>query len=208
MRRMFTAFTALVLALTGCTTSSWESTYVGARPPSGERADLTKVVRVQMVPWERIEAMLKEQDAEVAASDTHPDQWSAEKKGESKAKMLRWLQVSGDAARVDVLGRSTFRTTDRVRPETDEGRAELVKVAQKLDADLVVWSSRYLGKSERVVDRPVTSYRSGTISYVDRAGKVRSQSYSDNETAWVPTGVVADEVEFVAYFLGRSSEVR
>jgi len=181
---------------------------VGLRPLAGARVDTGEQVRVQQVPWERIEAMLKEQDAEVASSDVHPDQWSAEQKGESKAKMLRWLQVSGDAASIDVLGRSTFRTTDGVRPETEEGRGELVKLARKLGGDLVVWSSRSLGKSEKVVDRPVTSYRSGTISYVDRKGKVRTQSYSDSETTWVPTRVVADEMEFVAYFLDRRSEAR
>lgn len=192
---------ALPIALAACTTSRWESAYVGARPSAGGRADVDKPVRVQEVPWERVELMLREQDAEVASSDVHPDHWPAAKKEESKARMLRWLQVTADPKRVDVLGRSAFRTTDALNPASDAGRGELVNVARKLDADLVVWCSRSLGNSEKVVDRPVTSYRSGTISYVDRAGKVRSQSYSDNETTWVPTRVVAQEKEMVAFFL-------
>ena len=42
---------------------------------------------IREVPWERIDGVLREIDAERAASDVHPDEWPAERLDAQKARL-------------------------------------------------------------------------------------------------------------------------
>lgn len=185
--------------LGGCTASPWESEYrsSGAEATGSRRvaADPDGTVRIREVSWERIQSTLHELDAERAASDIHPDDWDPQRKLAAKAKLLRGLQVSEDPRDVTVLGRSVFRTTDRVRP--DDGG--LIAFARKIGATTVIWSSSYMGKADVVRSEPVTEWRSGTW---DRRDPDRgSRTFSENSTIWVPVVVQADERAWMAFFL-------
>ncbi len=186
--------------LSGCTPSPWQQNYKGSI--EGPSTPGSRVV-VRTVPWERLQSALDEMRSEVAASDVHPDEWDAAKKLEHKARLLRGLQVSGAPDAVHVLGMSEFRTTHSVRPETDEGAQQLADTARKVGADMVVWSSRSLGKTDVVTDHPVSSWSTGSDYYRDPndANRRRSTSYTEHTTTWIPVRVTRDEYGFVAYFL-------
>lgn len=201
MKRLIPCFTGLMLTLVGCT-STWENMYT----PVGERAPALPAdaaVTLREVPWERVQATLGELEKERAASDVHPDEWTDEQKGEAKTKLLRGLQVSADPAAVRVLGRSVFRSTERVQPNS----GELEAFARKIGATMVVWSSTYLGKTEKIVQEPVSQYSTGTDRYRDDRGRRRTDSYTENSTLWVPVVVKADEHAWTAYFLRENDAV-
>ncbi len=187
----------------GCSgPSAWEQAFV----PSMEAAVTAPApgaapVRVRGVPWERMQQTLADLRAQAAASDVHPDDWSPDQKRVAKEKLLRGMQFGIEPDRVDVLGRSEFRTTETIIPDGAD-RAGLEAFARKIGATDVVWAGRVLGKTEKVVDRPVTSYGHGTFwgSYRDR-DQWWSDSYSESRTTWVPVRVPADETGFVAFFL-------
>jgi hypothetical protein len=183
------------LILTGCASSRWETEYVGVKAPgSGARAE---PVEVRSVPWERVDATLKELDAEIAGSDVPAAYWSEERKADAHTKLMRGLQVKADPRTVVVLGRSEFATYDPMMPGSAGGRAELESFARKIGADAVVWSSHSLGITERLVDRPIYGGR-GELYGIDPA--VRA-TYSDSETMWVPTRVSSERTAYLAFFL-------
>lgn len=186
---------AIMLTLTGCGASPWEGTFSPVSPGAPALAADTPV-RLRDVSWERLQAALTELEAERAASDAPPDEWPAEKKADAKARLLRALQVTADPATVQVLGRSTFRTTW----QTDPNDGELAAFARRIGATTVVWSTNYLGKTRVVRDEPVSEWRTGSYpSYRD--GRRHTQTFSENATIWVPVVVDADEHAFMAYFL-------
>ncbi|MDX2148844.1 MAG: hypothetical protein SFZ23_15120 [Planctomycetota bacterium] len=203
-----------LLALASCArVSPWEAALERGVDPAEpgvkyamlspqEAARNTSPVRVRSVPWERTDATMRALEAKIAASDIHPAEWSPERREDLKRELLRGLQVSEDPARVTILGRSVFRTTD-VDASSEE---ELVALARRLDADTVVWSSRSLGSVDRIVQEPVTSYTSGT-NWNRRYGDTRrrSESFSESTTTWIPVRVSMQEVGFIAYFLRTPS---
>ncbi len=190
----------VVGSLAGCASSPWQQNYKGSI--EGPSAPGSRVV-VRTVPWERLQSALDEMRGEVAASDVHPDEWDASKKLEHKSRLLRGLQVSGSPDAVQILGMSEFRTTHSVRPESDEGAEQIADTARSVGADMVVWSSRILGKTDVVTDHPVSSWSTGTDYYRDPndANRRRSTSYTEHTTTWIPVRVTRDEYGFVAYFL-------
>ncbi len=205
MNRMFRASVAsaafvvapAIVLLGGCSASPWEAEYRSNADAAGAAALASpeRAVRVREVAWERIQATLFELDAERAASDIHPDDWDDQRKAAAKAKLLRGLQIAENPRDVVVLGRSVFRTTDRVRP--DDG--ELSAFARKIGATTVIWSNSYMGKADVVRSEPVTEWRSGSFDRWDeRRG---SRSWSENSTIWVPVVVQADERAWMAFFL-------
>lgn len=204
MARRLVGVTALgvaaVLGLAGCQASPWKENFA----PTGDAAATlapTAAVELRQVPWERLQAFLQQMEAENARSDVNPADWPAEKRLATKAALLRALQVSEDPATVDVLGRSDFRTTDRISPDAADA-ADLQKVAREFGADRVVWSRRFVGKSETIVQEPITSYSSGTAwGTGNRKNNNRSVYYSESSTTWVPLRITADEYAYVAYFL-------
>lgn len=192
------AAVALCGALAGCAKSLWETEFTG----SGDAAPALAgdaLVRVRDAPWERVQQALVEIDKEWASSDTHPDDWAQERKTAVRGKLLKALQVPGDPATVEVLGRSEFRTTSRVRP--DDG--ELTDFARRVGATTVVWSSVYIGKADRIVQEPVTEFRTGGGAgrWWGRGGRWRGSAFAESWTVFVPVVVRADEHAYVAFFL-------
>jgi uncharacterized protein YceK len=184
---------ALVLPLLGgCSVSVWERSFVA----TGEVAQVASnaPVRVREVDWGRLQAGLERLQRAAAESDVPESEWPRERREEAKAELLRVLQVTGDPAAVEVVGRSDFRTTSELRPERDE---DLVRLARKVGATEVVWSRRLLGKGETIIREPVTTYST------DWGWGRRRRGGLDSSTAWVPVVVAADEYAYVAYFLRR-----
>lgn len=194
----------LVLAggLGGCATSRWQESYVGTRDAAvgRERVRQNAPVRIRAVTWERVGKTLAELESMAAASDVHPDDWSPAQKAEAKAKLLKGLQITLDPSQVEILGRSDFRTTDDVRPDTPAGEAELAAFARSIGADTVMYSARSLGKADRIVREPV-SVESFHDPLIDRRDDGLPGWYSHRSFAWVPVRVQAEELGFVAFFL-------
>lgn len=176
----------------GCQSSPWASG-LGRGPDSAPPLPEGSSVRVREVPWERVEATLTALRADVAASPTHPDEWPAERRAEHKVRLLNGLQISEAPDTVKVLGKSEFRTTDRVSIPSEA----LTKVAISLGADTVVWSSRPLGKADRVVQEPVTWYNDGTSDW----GRTDRGAFGEMRTGWVPVRIQMDETGYVGFFL-------
>lgn len=184
-----------LLAISACTTT-WQDHYRGA--PAGAY-EPTAEVTLREVPWPRIDATLQSIRDKRAASDTHWDEWTSEQKLDEQAELLSGLQISEDPRDIIVLGRSVFRSTDRLRP--DDGSLE--KFARSLGADYAVWSAHYLGTKEVVQQEPV--YESGWSyrGYRDSHGRHRHDFVPWDRTVFVPVVVEADEYVWVVYFLRK-----
>lgn len=206
--RLFAAVPlGLVLAMAGCSGPTvWERAFEPCEGASLAPAAEGAPVRVREVPWDRIHDALRDLEADVAASDIPPEEWPPERRAGAQARLLRALQVTADPASVEVLGVSEFRTTDPLRPG-GAGAEELRAFARQIGADEVVWASRYLGKAQRIEDRPVSTYTTGTDWFFGRRGRGRwgsgSGFYSESTTSWVPVAVEADEHAYTAFFLRR-----
>jgi hypothetical protein len=194
---------AIVLAaaaqfMAGCASETvWERALERGPEASPVNVSLANEVTVRQVPWERVDRTIRELEASYASSDIHPDEWTSEQKMAAKGTLLRGLQVSQPAASVRVLGRSYFRTTDSM-PRSD---ADLRALGAKLGANMVVYSTRVLGKADKIVSEPVTSNTWGSGWRRDRDGDYRPDTYSESTTSWVPLRITADETGAVAYYL-------
>ncbi|GAB4385652.1 MAG: hypothetical protein Kow0022_12400 [Phycisphaerales bacterium] len=188
-----------LLSLGGCA-SIWERNFesrldVDVAPLSGQTP-----VYVREVPWSRVEQALAELSRMLENSDEPYEQWSPEKKREADAKLLKALQVTDPPEKVQIIGRSSFKTTERVRPDTGQLKA----FARKIGADTAIWASRYVGKSERVETHPVYSSGYRHVQYYDRsADRYRTRDEYDDWTTYVPVVVEADETAWVVYYLRR-----
>lgn len=191
----------LVLSMAGCATESvWEQNLDRANGGSSVAlAPLAKTapVTVRDVAWDRLQTTLGEIDQARSSSDVHVSEWTPEQRDAEKVKLLRGLQISQSPQSVTVVAHSQFRTTDGV----GDPRETLPEVARKLGANLVVYSTRVLGKSDKIVQEPVSSNRSGTVWYRDSNDRYRSDNYNEQQTTWVPMRVSADEVGAIAFFL-------
>ena len=193
---LLSAFT--LLAFAGCTTSSvWENEFRRGESRAMPRSQNASI-RIREVPWERVNQTLIEINEKLAKNDTHYDDWSPDQKARLKSQMLRGLQISTPAEQVDILGRSEFRTTDRLRPE--DGTLEAF--ARKVGATTVIITTAYLGKADTIRQEAITEYRSGTSTRnVSDDSRRRDHSISESSTIWVPIRVQADENAFIAFFL-------
>ncbi|MCC6229088.1 MAG: hypothetical protein IT432_07675 [Phycisphaerales bacterium] len=182
--------------LGGCTSSPWQATYTAL---SSDPLAPTTDVKIRGVSWERLEPALRELDAEAAKSDTPPEEWSADLRAQRQATLLEALQVPRATGSVDIIGRSAFKSTDNVEPED----GQLAAFARQKGANLVVYSRTYLGKTDKIVSEPVTTYSSGRDSWwqSDARRRRRHVDFSETSTSWVPMKIQADEHFFVAYFL-------
>ncbi len=186
-------------AIGGCASPSlWERRF---EPQDGVRMardeQRTTPVTVRRVPWERLEATLNELESDLAASDIPREEWPTERRAAADAKLLRALQVTRDPSVVAILGVSQFRTTEFDRP----AERDLTDLARQWGGDTAVWSSRHLGKADRVIQEPVTTTSTWTGWYGagGRGGRVRTNS--ESTTTFVPVRVSADQYEFVAFVL-------
>lgn len=192
----YVAMAALVM-LGGCS-SVWERSYESRVGVSASALPARTDVTVREVPWSRVEEVLRELSAWWEQSDVPYEEWPAEKKHEADAKLLRALQVSEPAEQVQVVGRSSFKTVERVRPHA----GQLEKFARSIGADTAIWASRYVGKSERVESQPMYSSGYRHVQYYDtRAKKYRSRLEYEDWTTYVPVVVEADETAWVVYYL-------
>src|SRR6478752_7149848 len=104
----------LLAMLQGCAANPWEQNYEGSAaaplPPNAP-------IQLREVSWDRLQSGLKDLEGQQANSDIHPADWPTEKKAEFNTRLLKILQVSDDPARVEILGRSAFRTTSPRIPD-------------------------------------------------------------------------------------------
>jgi len=205
-RSSLTRLAVVVVAalLAGCQAPSvWETNLEhgpeGSGPASMMKAaapEQVASVKVRRAPWERVQSALVEIERSAAASDVPMEEWTPDKLAESEARLLKGLQVTAPASRVQVLARSTFHTTEQL-PKEDTLQA----LGARLGATHVVWSSQVVGQVNKVVSTPVTSSTFGTRYRRDRDGNREPDSYHENTTTYVPVSVTADEVGAIAYFL-------
>lgn len=202
MRTRTLLLALMTLPVAGCS-NSWKSTFVPSPGAESGLAPLTPdaPVRVREVDWERLQTAIGEMRASAAASDVPVSEWSEAEKATMKSTLLRALQVTADPAGVVILGRSDFRTTQTLRPETTD-QPELVSFARAIGADEVVWSRGYMGRAQTIINEPVNSWYYGNESYWDsRNRRWRTRSYSDQSTTFIPVQVEADQYAYIAYFL-------
>jgi len=185
----------------GCA-STWERNFEPrAEVPAASRAPAGVVVRE--VPWNRLEKAHTELAAMLEGSDVHWDEWPEDRKREADAKLIKALQISEDPAQVEIVGRSSFKTTDKVRP-TD---GSLEKFAASVGADYAIWADKYLGKADKVVQEPVRETGFRPTRYYDRSrGRYTTRHEFDDWTTYVPVVVRADETAWVVYFLRRTGQ--
>lgn len=181
--------TVVLAPLAGCTTV-WEKHY---RPitASGSLASNEKI-SIREIPWARMEQAIDEGQQRLVESDRHPSDWTEDEQLTARADLLQSLQVSADPTTVSVVGVSAFRTTDVIKPWD----GSLVGFAREVGANLVVWSDRYMGKAQTIVDRTIYIDR---IEYGRRGDDDRSRI--GTETATVPVVVARDERGYTAFFL-------
>jgi hypothetical protein len=201
---------AMIVAcvLGGCSGPSvWQQSFVRSEDVQAVALAKDEPVRVRSIPWERMSATQRDIEAMSASSDVHPQDWPVSKKLEAKSVLLRGLQVGADPGSTDVIGVCEFRSTDAIRPEGPE-RTSLESFARSIGATDVVWSSRSLGKADKIIEKPVTTVSSGTY-WADHRRSSRdrwwSDNYSENSTTWVPIRVQAEETGFIMYFLRTGS---
>lgn len=195
-RRAIAAVITLAATMLGACGSPWQAAYEGVGkgvyPP-------TERVEVRLVPWERLSPALDGIQADIAASDTHPTEWTGDRLDAQRRTLLTALQVSEDPDRVEILGNSLFRTTDPLRASD----TRLAKFARTLGADLVVASSVYTGKADRIVRERVTTESWRSVPYKDKHGHRRYRSEPYTESVSVPVVIEADEHAWAVYFLRR-----
>ncbi|MGP1273074.1 MAG: hypothetical protein ACTS22_07055 [Phycisphaerales bacterium] len=187
---LLTALLLLASPLAGGCATVWEENY---RPisdasslPSGEK------ISIREIPWERMERAIEDSRQRIVESDTHPADWDEHRQRDARADLLNALQVAADPDSARVIGVSSFRTTDVVKPWD----GSLVGFAREVGANTVVWSDRYLGKAQAIVDRTIYIDR---IDYGRRGDEDRSRI--GTETATVPVVVNRDERGYTAFFL-------
>jgi hypothetical protein len=193
-----------VFAFGGCSGPSvWEQTFVAVPEGAGPALAEATPVRIRKVPWDRMSQILADIEHDATATDVRPENWSPQQKAEAKGRLLRSLQFELPPEATTVLGRSEFRTTETILPEGPD-RASLERFARKVGATEVMWSSRILGRTEKIVEQPVTSFSNGSFWGGGRRrdrDRWWSNSYSETQTSWVPIRVPADDTGFVAFFL-------
>lgn len=185
---------SMILTIAGCV-NRWESSFeaaggVGLAPLSGQ-----SVPQIRRVPWERLDETLYGLEREVIESDVHPSEWPGWKLRERDERLLQALQVSEPPERALILGRSVFRSTDPVSPSD----GQLESFAAEIGADYAVWSSRYEGQRDVVVEEPVTTSGYSFGHGFGHRGRFGSSYFTG--TAYVPVVVRADEYAWLVYYV-------
>lgn len=187
--RLFLTIACLTFGFVGAGCSAtgpsiWEQ-HLTSGPETAPAIPAQTKVAVRELPWAQMEQTVVNQAA------------AAQRKTDGKAQLLRGLQVPGDPASVLVVGKSEFKTTDKLATDS----VAFHDLARKLGADTVVWSSKVTGKVDKVVQQPVTTVSSPSSSGRPFDANSRSGSLADNRTTYVPVTVKADELAYVVYYL-------
>lgn len=182
-------------ALGACASSPWRANFEpepGAGPLAPIPAD---VVVVRPAPFERVDDALRDFERAWADSDTYWEDWPEDERRLHTDNLISALQLPGASDHWELIGRSRFTSFDPLDPED----AGLRDFAADIGADHAIWTSYYVGKTERVVDRPVHypswHYRHGRRGHGGFGG--------GTTTVWVPVSVEADETLWMAFFLSR-----
>ncbi|QKK07186.1 MAG: hypothetical protein HND58_02770 [Planctomycetota bacterium] len=189
-----------MVGLTGCGPSVWERSF--SFEPEAAAAPVATIkpanVVVRDAPWGRVGPALEAERQRLVASDTHREDWSADRARESKLAILRELQLPFEAANAELLGRSHFRTTQPTDPDSPELRS----FAASVGADYVVWSKHVVGKVETVEREPVQSnrWRTSRVWDADRKRYDYERRWGP-ETVWVPVVVEREQVRWVVFYL-------
>jgi len=193
---LMAALASAACVLGGCAGPSlWERTYQGVKAIDEPPRATAPLPTLRDVSWERLMETRAELERAVAASDVHPSEWPADKRDAAKATLLRGLQVQENPADVEVLGLSQFSTTDNLRADS----GELAKFGASVGASRVIYSTRFLGKADKIIDEPITTYHHDLGWYSDR--RRRYQPWSHTSTTWMPIRVQADEHGWIVYYL-------
>jgi hypothetical protein len=156
-------------------------------------------VEIREIPWERMAQVLDEEAAALTAADEHPADWGEDRLLTHRAMLLNGLQVQGDPARIEIIGRSSFRGLGAVRPRGTD-RADVERQARAVGADAVIVATTFLGRVDTIEDRPVTTFGFGG-SYA--RGRYDGRTGIRSGTTWVPVRAEADQIGVVAFFLRR-----
>lgn len=203
--RAVLASLALLLLLSACT-SRWEREFTpapldlqpaapGATAPTRAAAP-TPTLRE--ITWERMARALEEENALLTNSSAHPSQWSDQERADATIRLLAALQVTDAPPGTNLIGKSRFRTTDRLDPQS----GELAALARARGASLVVFATTVLGKADVVTSEPVTQWRSGSVvGPRGPDGKRRGSDFSETSTTFVPVVRQADEFAYAAVFV-------
>lgn len=200
MHRPLTAtlIAAVAALLTGCAGPSvWERSFE-AEPAAGPMAASGPAL-VRDAPWERVNQALAAEREAIAASDVHRSEWTAEQAEAVERRLLSAIQLpAGQAETARLLGRSSFRTTRTIDPDS----GELAAFAGSIGADHAIWTRRLLGKAETVEREPVfiDGYRSVRVWDDDRGRHVYQRRF-ETDTVWVPVVVERDEVLWVVFYV-------
>ena len=185
---------AFLALLTGCT-SVWQDSYQPYLSSPSLRSG--EQVTVREIPWQRMQAALKEQEDIAASTDTHWHEWADDQRLDANSKLLKALQISDAPSRVRIVGVSSFRTTENVKPWD----GQLESFARQHGAHYAVWADRYLGKAETIVTRTVWSDTTDYITYEDATGTDREATRHRSTSRGVPLVVEKNETGFTAFFL-------
>ncbi len=182
------------LALGACAASPWERNFepepgIVTGPPIP-----TDAVVVRPAPFERVDEALRAFEQAWAESDVYWEDWPEHEKRAHTDRLIEALQLPGGTDAWTLLGASRFTSFDDPRPEGRELRA----FAADIGADHAIWTSYYVGKSERVVDRPV-HYPSWHV----RSSRHGHETGIGSHTVWVPVTIEDDETLWMAFFLSR-----
>lgn len=181
-------------ALCGCAASPWETSF---EPEPGVAAFApipADAVTVRPAPFERVDEALLEFERAWAQSDTYWEDWPEHERRAHTDRLIEALQLPGGSNEWVLLGASRFTAFEDPRPE---GR-DLRRFAADLGADHAIWTSAYLGKTDRVVDRPVHY-----PSWHFRSSRHGHDHGFGSHTVWVPVTIEDDETLWMAFYLTR-----
>ena len=187
------AAASAVALLAGCN-STWKSTY---EPASVATYPPTERVVIREVPWQRVDTVLKEIDRARAASDVHPDEWPQAERDAEKARLVTALQLSGDPADIEILGRSVFTSTASV----DLFDGSLSSFATSIGADYAIWSTSYLGTAQTIEREPITRTGYGFAQGRRRDGHFDYDYLPYNETLYIPVVIERDQFAWLVFYV-------
>lgn len=193
-RALSTLLGFAAMLATGCGASPWKANFEPEPGVAPLPAIPVEAVTVRPAPFERVDEAQRAFERAWAESDTYWEDWPEHEKRAHADRLIDALQLQGGSDSWVVLGASRFTAFDDPKPE---GR-ELRRFAADMGADHAIWTSYYVGKTERVVDRPV-HYPSWHI----RSSRHGHDTGMGSHTVWVPVTIQDDETLWMAFFLAR-----
>jgi nucleotide-binding universal stress UspA family protein len=194
-------FTVLLATLlTGCA-NPWQSNYRANPMYRDVRFSTTEDVQIRTVEYERFQQYAERERQIRIESTVAPQDLPREEQLAARQRLLDALQIPEPADRTIVLGWSEFTETQRLDPH----ERPLSDFARRRGADYAVVTSAYRGPVTTVVREPVTTYSHGWVTGTPvRRGRVRSTTFTDTSTTWVPMQITEDAYFYQAFFLRRA----